>query len=899
MNTNYKLNNFILITLILTFISGIVFIEAITARIESEQRSSFLKLAGLICNLAINDIKTNIKQWPYAANSLPHKNLCGIFRNIQGSYDDIKYVYLLGISTTGEIFFYADSESFHNTPLELPAALPGESYTTRPEKLYEVFLNKEKLVIGPYTDKWGTFTSAYIPIESLNGEPFCVLALDIVSSTWFLKINQMKLIIWSLILLVVALIVILFNYIKHQKAINNKAVKRIEFQAAVLELIKIDNSEYFPALERILSKITTLLNANKTSLWTYNDSNELKCEIMHSLHGNSFSNDKKILINQCQQYFSALENERALISNDVNNDIRFKELTEKYYNPLKINSAMDILIWLHGKKAGILCIDREDKNTPWTEEEKDFAVSIANMISLIIESQERKMAEENISKLKTAFEQTIEGIVIIDTESNIIFVNNAWLKMHGYSDLNEVTGMPVKIFYDEKYYNEYGDIFRKKTFELGHYESEVVQKKKNGSTFATWFSATILKNANGEYSGMVGIARDITERKKYEEEALKETKLESLGILAGGIAHDFNNVLMGIIGNITLAKKRTVNDEKTYEILKRAEKVAYKAQNLTRQLITFSKGGLLLKSLNSLNEIVSGTAHFTLTGSNITLKLSLAKDLKNAYIDEGQITQVITNIILNAKQAISENPQNSNGTIEIKTENKIFAADNSLGLEPGNYIQLQIKDNGPGISPENLSKIFDPYFTTKPAGSGLGLSTTYSIIKGHNGAITAKSELNKETYFDIYIPAANESNISPPAEISAEHKSDNKRLLIMDDDETVLIPLYEMLTDSGYAVKLARNGDEAVLLYTQSLKEGQKFDAVILDLIIKGGLGGVETIKKILELDREAAAIVSSGYSDDPVMAEYKKYGFKGFLAKPYHSHEIEELLARIIKKEQ
>ncbi|MEZ7892559.1 MAG: ATP-binding protein, partial [Candidatus Wallbacteria bacterium] len=465
--------------------------------------------------------------------------------------------------------------------------------------------------------------------------------------------------------------------------------------------------------------------------------------------------------------------------------------------------------------------------------------------------------------------------------------------------LNEVTGMPVKIFYDEKYYNEYGDIFRKKTFELGHYESEVVQKKKNGSTFATWFSATILKNANGEYSGMVGIARDITERKKYEEEALKETKLESLGILAGGIAHDFNNVLMGIIGNITLAKKRTVNDEKTYEILKRAEKVAYKAQNLTRQLITFSKGGLLLKSLNSLNEIVSGTAHFTLTGSNITLKLSLAKDLKNAYIDEGQITQVITNIILNAKQAISENPQNSNGTIEIKTENKIFAADNSLGLEPGNYIQLQIKDNGPGISPENLSKIFDPYFTTKPAGSGLGLSTTYSIIKGHNGAITAKSELNKETYFDIYIPAANESNISPPAEISAEHKSDNKRLLIMDDDETVLIPLYEMLTDSGYAVKLARNGDEAVLLYTQSLKEGQKFDAVILDLIIKGGLGGVETIKKILELDREAAAIVSSGYSDDPVMAEYKKYGFKGFLAKPYHSHEIEELLARIIKKEQ
>ncbi len=393
----------------------------------------------------------------------------------------------------------------------------------------------------------------------------------------------------------------------------------------------------------------------------------------------------------------------------------------------------------------------------------------------------------------------------------------------------------------------------------------------------------------------VRLQREIEEKEKMEEALLRIQKLEALGLLAGGLAHDFNNILGIIIGNLSLARLHVKKDEKLVKYLADTEKSCFRARDLTNQLLTFSKGGAPVRKLISMPEFIEESVIFVLRGSNTGYELSIAPDLFYAEIDKGQINQAINNIIINAVQAMP-----NGGIIKVKAENFIINPEDStlIPLKQGNYIKIIIKDHGQGIDKENLKNIFDPYFTTKQKGNGLGLAMVHSIIKRHGGYIGVKSVKSKGTSFQIYLPASMkkiEENTAE-ADFSAEEVSERPgKILIMDDDEMIREVVGEMLMHMGYAVDFSNDGVDTCKKYTYSIEKKEKFDLIIMDLTIPGGMGGKEAVKKILEIDPTAKVVVSSGYSNDPVMGDYKSYGFSGVVVKPFQINELKAVITGLL----
>lgn len=380
---------------------------------------------------------------------------------------------------------------------------------------------------------------------------------------------------------------------------------------------------------------------------------------------------------------------------------------------------------------------------------------------------------------------------------------------------------------------------------------------------------------------------DISQQKALEAEILKTQKLEAVGLLAGGIAHDFNNLLTGLFGGIELAKMFLSPDHKSYKYLDNAMRSMESATNLTKQLLTFAKGGEPIKETLSIGEVITEMAQFSLRGSNVMLQITIAPDLWLVEADKGQISQVISNMVINAQQAMP-----TGGTITISAKN--------VTTFKGREVQISIRDEGVGIASNYLNKIFDPYFSTKQRGSGLGLAITHSIISKHNGRITVDSQVNQGTTFAFYLPAAT-SKASFVAATSPDYQENRSttsaRILLMDDEETVREVAGTMLTELGCDVSYALEGKEAVAMYREALENGVPFRAAILDLTIPGGMGGLQTLHEILAVDPDANLIVSSGYATDPVMANYKNHGFKGRAAKPYRFSELQRVVQQVLQR--
>jgi signal transduction histidine kinase/CheY-like chemotaxis protein len=410
----------------------------------------------------------------------------------------------------------------------------------------------------------------------------------------------------------------------------------------------------------------------------------------------------------------------------------------------------------------------------------------------------------------------------------------------------------------------------------------------------TWeIRAFPIKDKQNQVIMVVEHIRDITAKRQTEAELLKMEKLSSLAILAGGVAHDFNNILTGVLGNISLAIMSVEGSENAIAPrLEEAEQATLRARDLVQQLLTFAKGGAPVKELASLADIIRDSATFACRGSQVRAAFDLADGLWPAEVDTGQVSQVIQNLIINAVQAMP-----SGGTVSVRGENVTLTRQSGLPLGPGRYVKIAVEDDGIGIPAEHLAKIFDPYYSTKQKGSGLGLATAYSILTNHDGYITVDSTLGKGTTFHLYLPASN-GEVKLRKRSAPELLSGRGRILVMDDDDTVRAVAGKILAHLGYQSEFARDGEEALAAYTRAEATGEPFAAVIMDLTIPGGMGGKEAMQKLQQLAPEARAIVSSGYADDPIMTHYKKYGFRGVIRKPYRVAAFSKELHRVLSQQ-
>ena len=393
------------------------------------------------------------------------------------------------------------------------------------------------------------------------------------------------------------------------------------------------------------------------------------------------------------------------------------------------------------------------------------------------------------------------------------------------------------------------------------------------------------------------IIKDISDRLTARESIEKAGKLDAIAALSGGIAHDYNNLLTAIIGNITLAQTHLKSNDKPFRLLSHALVASKTAKNLTQKLITFSKGGSPNKEIAAVDRLVRSATDFTLSGSNIKCNYNFPPDIRLIDVDQSQIGQALHNVIMNARETMREG-----GTINVTASNAKLT-DEVPTLVAGDYVKISIADQGSGIPEKEFDKIFDPYYSTKEMGNtrgtGLGLSICRSIIRKHGGEVTVASQMGVGTTIHLFLPAADSESLEQtPGDKTSETGRifGEGKILVMDDEQMIRDLAGEILGHLGYEVEFAQDGDEAVALYKTGLKIARPFDAVILDLTVRGGMGGKEAIQKLIDIDPDVKGIVSSGYSDDPGMTDFRKYGFSGVVAKPYTLEELGEKLSRVLK---
>ncbi len=527
------------------------------------------------------------------------------------------------------------------------------------------------------------------------------------------------------------------------------------------------------------------------------------------------------------------------------------------------------------------------------KDEIGTVAKVFNAMAATIQSDIEKQTQlaASLKKSEALYRSLVEnielGVTLIDNDYTIVMANSAQGKMFN---------KPVEELIGKKCFIE----FEKRTDICPHcpgvnaiengQPSEVITQgvRDDGSIFTVRISAFPVMSKEGDVNGFIEMVEDITDRQKIEEELQRAKKIESIGVLAGGIAHDFNNLLLGIMGNISLAQLDIDKDSKIYKRLEATEKAALRARDLTQQLLTFSKGGAPLLNPTDIKDLIKDSVDFALSGSPIGRNYDFAADLLPVNVDGAQISQVVQNLVTNAEQAMKS------GNLEIRLRNIVVKQDHPQ-LTGGQYVKITIADKGSGIPSKDLDKIFDPYFSTKNTGSGLGLTICYSIVKKHGGLITVDSILGKGTTFDVYLPATKQGSSKNDQSETAVSSGDG-RLLVMDDQEIVREIATEMLTELGYEVAVAEDGDEAIRLYREAKEAGNSFDLVIMDLTIPGGMGGKEAMQILKEYDPQAKVIVSSGYSNEPILSEYRRYGFMGVAIKPYRLGKLSQIIQQVLK---
>jgi PAS domain S-box-containing protein len=569
-----------------------------------------------------------------------------------------------------------------------------------------------------------------------------------------------------------------------------------------------------------------------------------------------------------------------------------KEHLQQIASQESFDGTREIVQRLHKNKDGKV-FPVEIANGFYTRDGRKIICAIMRDIS------KRKRIEDELAAERERLTVTLrsigDGVISTDLQGNVVSVNKVAETLTAWPE-EEARGEPLaKVFHIVNEFNrkQCEDPVRKvmETGGIVGLANNTILIGRDGKEYVIADSAAPIMDSQSRIIGAVLVFRDISEKRKMEAELVKAQKLESLGVLAGGIAHDFNNFLTVLIGNLSLAKMDCKPGDQVGAWLNEMENASLQAKTLTQQLLTFSRGGQPVKQMVNLAELVKNSTTFSLRGSNVRCDFSIPEDLLPVEADEGQIGQVINNLVLNATHAMPEG-----GILEIRAENIFLSAANEFSLPAGPYLKTSFRDHGVGIGPDHLPKVFDPYFSTKQKGSGLGLTVAYSIVDKHNGRMTVESELGHGTTFTMYLPASKK-----PASQSDEEKTrliiGKGKILVMDDEESIREVAIQMLSKIGYEVALANDGKQAIAMYEQAQKSGEPFDIVIMDLTIPGGMGGKEAIQMLKQLDPNVTALVSSGYSNDPIMSRFKDYGFQGVVKKPYRIQDMSDALRSVIAK--
>jgi PAS domain S-box-containing protein len=517
---------------------------------------------------------------------------------------------------------------------------------------------------------------------------------------------------------------------------------------------------------------------------------------------------------------------------------------------------------------------------------------------IIIDITEKKQIQQDLIESQKHFRALLENIPVslqlFDSNGLLLYGNTKWEELYDVKRDNL-----IKLKYNvlrDKQLKKSGitdmvrEILKGKDIKLPDLEYDPSKSDYHRGR-KRWIRTQVypLRDNNQNLKYFVIMAIDITEQKKMDEEQLKTQRLESIAMLAGGIAHDFNNILVGILGNINLMQMETLSSN-LKEYLGELEKATFRARDLTSQLLTFSKGGTPIKKVESITEIIRDSINLVLRGSKSKSTLNYAMNLPNVEVDFGQISQTINNLLINASQAMP-----NGGTIDIEVSLEENFENSEKHLSKNNYVKVSIKDEGNGIPREIHDQIFTPYFTTKTTGSGLGLATAYSIIKQHGGYIDFFTSEGGTTFY-FYLPTT-EKNRTLPTETNTNYQQLAGKILIMDDDPMVSRTLGAMLKKLGFSVEESRDGKETLQLYDDAFKKSSPFDLVIMDLTIPGGMGGEETIKQLKQSYPHVNVVVSSGYANNPILANYQEWGFLGILQKPYTISKVRQLISSIFGK--
>ncbi len=603
--------------------------------------------------------------------------------------------------------------------------------------------------------------------------------------------------------------------------------------------------------------------------------------------------DRKItLMNNVAENLLGFKNEEVIGKNlkDV-----FKIFNNKTNNEIR-NPIYEIFNHkkTFQKNEGIKLVSKNGKEyqisvsaSPIKDSENNVLGAILVFRDITEELKLKNDIKKNEIKFRTITEQSPISTMIFDANGTLLVVNKAWEKLWD-AKAEDIIGK-YNIFEDEaikdtNWMNVFKKTLKGETVSLP--DSEYNPEISGISGRTRYIRAVAFPIIDEEkIDRLVLIHQDITELKRAEEKMLMMSKLKSVGTLAGGIAHDFNNILTGIFGNISLAKLYTPENTKVARYLMNAENSINRAVRLTKQLLIFSKGGTPVKESIDVKKVIEEVVNFDLSGSSVKAIFEEEENLWNIFADKGQIQQVFSNLAINANQAMPKG-----GNIYFRMNNIEIDENNDLGMKPGKYVKIEVQDEGIGIKKEDIKKIFDPYFTTKSTGNGLGLATSYSIIQKHNGYIGIESELGKGTIFTIFLPATEKKKNTENKE-KAEQIQNEKfiKVLIMDDEQMICNLASDMVKTIGFQSEVAFDGKEAIEKYRKAIENNSPFDLIIMDLTIPGGMGGEQAIKHILKINPEAKVIVSSGYSNEETLSSYKKFGFVGIIAKPYTIEKLKK----------